>query len=39
MTGKRWANLVTDMALIDATKNTDNPKKKDLIILKKYIKS
>lgn len=39
LTGKKWARLVTDMELIDATKNTDNPKKKDLIILKKYVKS
>lgn len=39
LTGKRWANIVADMALIDATKNADNPKKKDLTTLKRYVKS
>ena len=39
LTGKSWTNTVDDMALIDATKNADNPKKKDLITLKRYVKS
>lgn len=37
-TGKKSGNLVTDMELIDATKNTDEPKKKDLNQLKRACK-
>lgn len=39
LTGKKWKRLVTDMTLIDATKNADKPKKKDLTFLKRYVKS
>lgn len=37
-TGKRWWAHVTDMCLIDATKNSDNPKIKDLNSLKRLCK-
>jgi len=33
-TGKSWEVTTTDMPLIDATKNTEYPKKKDLEHLK-----
>jgi hypothetical protein len=33
-TGKQWVTLTHDMPLIDATKNSDNPKRKDLEHLK-----
>lgn len=33
-TGKEWSTVIDDMTLIDATKNEDNPKRKDLEILK-----
>lgn len=33
-TGKQWTTITHDMPLIDATKNSDNPKKKDLEFLK-----
>ena len=32
-TNKIWANIVTDMTIIDATKNADNLKIKDLKVL------
>ena len=38
VTNKAWKNTITDMTLIDATKNEDQPKKKDLISLKKSLK-
>ena len=38
ITGKQWTKLITDMTLIDATKNCDNPKIKDLEFLKKIVK-
>lgn len=38
VTGKQWKKTVTDMTLIDATKNSDNPKRKDLNWLKAYVK-
>lgn len=38
-TGKKWSKVITDMSLIDATKNEDNPKRKDLEILKLIIKN
>lgn len=38
VTGKKWDYEVDDMTIIDATKNTNNPKKKDLEILKNYLK-
>jgi hypothetical protein len=34
ITGKTWETAVTDMTVIDATKNADEPKKKDLENLK-----
>lgn len=37
-TGKKSGNLVTDMELIDATKNSDSPKVKDLNQLKRACK-
>lgn len=33
-TGKQWSTVIDDMTIIDATKNSDNPKKKDLESLK-----
>ena len=41
ITGKRWSTITNNMPLIDVTKNSDNPKKVDLIRLKnacKYVK-
>ena len=34
-----WSKIVTDMQLIDLTKNEDYPKKKDLIQLKRFVKN
>lgn len=34
VTGKKWSTVVNDMTLIDATKNSENPKHKDLEKLK-----
>jgi hypothetical protein len=33
-TSKKWAKITNDMPLIDATKNEDAPKRKDLEYLK-----
>lgn len=38
-TGKNWATITSDMPLIDATKNADEPKKVDLMILKRMCKN
>lgn len=38
-THKTWTAIIDDMTLIDATKNTESPKKKDLYALKRYCKS
>jgi hypothetical protein len=38
VTGKIWFARVNDMQLIDLTKNSDNPKQKDLKKLKEKIK-
>lgn len=38
LTGKQWSKLVTDMPLIDLTKNSESPKKKDLEELKRIVK-
>ena len=38
VTGKEWKKTISDMTLIDATKNSDNPKQKDLKWLKKVVK-
>lgn len=37
-TGKSWTRRTSDMLLIDATRNAENPKQKDLEYLKKYCK-
>lgn len=34
VTGKKWSKTISDMPLIDATKNADEPLKKDLKTLK-----
>ena len=39
ITGKKWAKVIDDMPLIDATKNEDYPKRKDLEILKRLVKA
>ena len=33
-TGKKWTKATNDMPLIDSTKNEENPKRKDLEMLK-----
>lgn len=38
-TGKQWQTVTNNMPLIDATKNSDEPKRKDLIRLKDTCKS
>lgn len=38
-TSKEWSNTTNNMPLIDATKNADNPKQKDLTRLKNICKS
>ena len=38
-TGRKWDRVTNDMELIDATKNAENPKKKDLKILKQFCKN
>jgi hypothetical protein len=38
VTGKSWTATTSNMPLIDATKNTENPKKVDLNALKKFCK-
>ena len=37
-TGKQWSKTITDMTIIDVTKNCENPKKKDLNHLKFMVK-
>ena len=39
ITGKEWARITDDMTLIDETKNSDNPKRKDLNYLKYFCKN
>ena len=39
VTYKSWKKLVTDMTIIDATKNCEYPKLKDLDTLKRICKS
>ena len=39
ITGRTWTKTTNDMPLIDATKNSDAPKRKDLEILKRMCKS
>lgn len=38
-TGKQWSTVVSDMTLIDVTKNADEPKRKDLNMLKWFCKN
>lgn len=38
VTGKEWATIIEDMTMIDATKNADQPKRKDLEALKRKCK-
>lgn len=38
-TGKQWSRTITDMTIIDATKNEDTPKHKDLEQLKRIVKA
>lgn len=38
ITGKQWQCTTNNMPLIDATKNSDNPKIKDLNALKRICK-
>lgn len=38
-TGKQWESIISDMTIIDAVKNSDNPKQKDLNWLKFICKS
>lgn len=39
ITGKKWAKTITDMSYIDLTKNAEEPKKVDLIRLKRLVKN
>jgi hypothetical protein len=38
-TGKVWSKRITDMQVIDATKNAEYPKIKDIEQLKRMVKS
>ena len=38
-TGKQWSTVISDMTLIDATKNADDPKQKDFDALKRFCKN
>lgn len=38
VTGKQWIRVTSDMPLIDATKNADEPKQSDLNHLKSFCK-
>jgi len=38
VTGKEWTATISDMPLIDDTKNADEPKLKDLNMLKRVCK-
>ena len=37
--GKQWSTVITDMTLIDDTKNPDDQKRKDLEALKRLCKN
>ena len=37
-TGKKWSKLITDMTIVDKTKNEDDPKICDLEQLKRIVK-
>ena len=38
-TGKKWSVVTSDMTLVDATKNAEEPKRKDLEKLKRFCKN
>ena len=38
-TGKTWSKMITDMTIIDDTRNADDPKQKDIDRLKKIVKN
>ena len=38
VTGKQWTKTTNNMPLIDATKNADEPRRKDLNELKRLLK-
>jgi hypothetical protein len=38
VTGRMWKALITDMTIIDATKNSDEPKQVDIDHLKRVVK-
>lgn len=38
LSGKQWEKITCNMLLVDATKNSDNPKKKDLEELRRFLK-
>jgi hypothetical protein len=38
VTGKKWTKTISNMPLIDLTKNAETPKIKDLTELKVYVK-
>ena len=35
---KSWITLVTDMTLIDSTRNSENPRREDLVTLRNHCK-
>lgn len=37
-TGKQWSTVISDITLIDSTRNADEPKRKDLEALKRLCK-
>lgn len=39
VTRKQWSTTVSDMTIIDATKNANEPKQKDLEVLKQICKN
>lgn len=39
VTFKEWSKVTSDMPLIDATKNAEEPRRKDLEELKRLVKS
>ena len=39
VTGKKWATVTNNMPLIDDTKNAEEPKRKDLEVLKYLVKN
>ena len=36
--GRYWQNRIEDMTVIDATKNADEPKRKDVELLRRIVK-